>query len=213
MQQLVFLAYNKKGSIRMANHKDISAEITNINNKYKLGNVKLVHGKGNKLQHFFWWRITFSPDITKLLKEKFQDYQGIHLMPYYTGQQLFNRVKHTNRTYPLPNLDRISGNMHPNWNKKDTINWNKNASIKQIILVKKHGKNNWGPLKTKLPRCRPHTNYNIKEIADPNCYYPSTESIHIKQETTETLVKKLLLQILDLEKIDPDSALYKNLHD
>lgn len=104
----------------------------------------------------------------------------------------------------LPNLDEGSGNLHPYWDEESVYNWSENASIKQVILVKKHGKGKWGPLKNTLKDKKLR---NISDIASPKCYYPSPENKPTEVETLESLLKGLLLQVLDR-----NSTLYQNLY-
>lgn len=169
-------------------------------------------GASEKYRYFFWWRIEFTDEVKNALCKEFQDYEGIHFMPYRVDDALLQKVKdegHMSLKQELPNLDKGSGNLHPYWDEKSVYNWSKHASIKQVILVKKHGKGKWGPLKDTL---KDKELLNISDIASPKCYYSSPENEPTEVETLESLLKGLLLQVLDREKMDRNSTLYQNLY-
>ncbi len=195
----------------MKENKKLREEIDSIMKKYPIGEKNFCSSRSKKYCYFFWWRIIFTPEVKKALKKEFQDYEGIHLMPYYIDSNLFDKVKHTDMDCPLPNLDKTSGNMHPCWGEKEVEEWCKNPSIKQVILVKRHGSNPWGPLKDSLNHIKVLT--DIENIADLNCYYPSPKEEISETEPLETLLKGLLLQILDEKELNKDNLLYKKLYE
>ena len=172
-------------------------------------------GASEKYSNFFWWTIVFTDEVKNALRKEFQDYEGIHFMPYRVDDALLKKVKdegHMNLKQELPNLDKGSGNLHPYWDEESVYNWSGDASIKQVILVKKHGKGKWGPLKDTLKDKKLRNISDISDIASPKCYYPSPENEPTKVETLESLLKGLLLQVLDREKMDRNSTLYQNLY-
>ena len=133
-------------------------------------------------------------------------------MQYRVDNAFLEEVKkegHMNLKQELPNLDEGSGNLHPYWDEESVYNWSENASIKQVILVKKHGKGKWGPLKNTLKDKKLR---NISDIASPKCYYSFPENEPTEVKTLESLLKGLLLQVLDPEKMDRNSTLYQNLY-
>ncbi len=199
----------------MNEREKIQKEIKGIiEKKYPIGKLeRRCHGSGEKYQYFFWWRVVFAPEVKKALKKEFQNYEGIHLMPYYVDSNLFDKVKqlnHMKSTDPLPNLDIDSGNLHPCWGEKEVEEWCKEPSVKQVILVKNHKSAPWGLLDNSLTGIELT---DIENIAGLNCYYPSPKEKPSETEPIEALLKGLLLQVLNQEELDKDTLLYKNLYE
>lgn len=183
--------------------KEIREEINRLAGVYSLGGrserILKGTGKDNKYSYIFWWRIEFSKEISDCLKDAYSDYEGIHFMPYFVGQDLLNEINRLNDKDILPDIDLDSGNLHPKAGE-----WMESPSVQQVVLVKSHGRNKgkkttWGPLKGKnLPEGKI---ISFSDIADSGCYYPRTDSTPSGNASAEELLKGLLIEVLDKEKV------------
>jgi hypothetical protein len=119
-----------------------------LNNKKIFKSYRLLNGK---ISNFFWWRLLFSDEFKKKLKEEYKEYEGIHLMPYKVDNKLWKEIlkKDVMNDSTLPNIDILSGNLHPILDDTFIDNWINNPTIKQIVLIKsnrdKSGKAHFGP--------------------------------------------------------------------
>ncbi len=163
-----------------------------------IGKVSFLKGRGEQYGLFFWWRITLNNNV--ILRDEYKDYNGIHLMPYYVGEELFICAKsheHMKSKAAFPNYDAKSGNLHPVWNSKSFTEWLEAPSIKQVILVNNKNKH-WGPLN--------NASSNIEKFSDiavsPDCYYPSpTEKVPHETESLGELLNGLLVKVLSKQCI------------
>lgn len=184
-------------------------EIKELTEKYKLGTLSFQTGISKKYSCFFWWRIVFTPEVRDSLHKDNKDYEGIHLMPYFVGEALYEEIKaskHFGNKYDFPNIDIKSGNLHPKWDEADVYEWSKSPAIRQAILVKsnKHNdRSHWGPLKELFSISN---NSNFSNIARPECYYPKPDNNSENNESIESVLIGLLKQVLDKE-----SELYRKI--
>ena len=134
-------------------------------------------------------------------------------MPYFVGQELLDvanlsyeesqKAKKINKEeYTVPDIDGNTGNLHSIWRDEEIEKWCEAPAVKQVVLVKKRG-HGFGPLKGKSlsKSCRQEGKINFSCIADPCCYYPKTDSDSDCSFTTEELLKGLLRQVLDKDKV------------
>lgn len=145
----------------------------------------------SKMKALFWWRIEFTPAVRALLKKEFRQFEGLHLTPYFVGRDTVSALADAKADVfgtkaELPNIDPVSGNIHPAW-RSDL--WIENPRILQAVLVRRHsGSGCWGPAGYRLNAG------NGALFTSGSCYeqyFPQPDS-----EPGEHTVKEIILGIM-----------------
>ncbi len=161
----------------------------------------LSSGRGHyksQMKSLFWWRIEFSPKIREMLKPEYMSFEGLHLTPYFIGKDTISALRNSktdvfDNKAALPNVDPVSGNIHPEWKPDE---WCEDPKIMQAVLVRRHGTDPWGPL-----------DYSLSTENEPfftaktsrSQYFPKPDEIPGEIPVKDLLVS-VMEQILDPEK-------------
>lgn len=144
--------------------------------------------------------------IEQLKGTEFEGYTHVHLMPYRVDNAILEVAK-GNNSKTLPNVDKSSGNIHPQWNAEATLLWLKEPKIKQVVLVKNND-SYYGPLLEKVPERESvekedYIELKVKKKVDgkfqpynsripSKCFYPLLDNDKDMNETIEEMVSNLL---------------------
>ena len=139
------------------------------------------------MKDLFWWRIEFSEELRQKLRPEYAQFEGLHLTPYLISEETISAIRENVETAfdnkaVLPNLDPISGNIHP----ANKIPDRNNCKVMQAVLVRRHANGAWGPLGYSMGAGLDDRLFAARTLRSQ--YYPQPNEAPLEDSSAESIL-------------------------